>query len=209
MKGKFIVAGLGLLVAIGSVVYLGNQFNEAKQKNATLRPAADDTQSIGEIAEVGHVTALDGSAAAISVDGSQRELSLQSSVFLNETIQTGSESKLQITLNDGSTLNQGENGKIVIDAFVYDPDVAGRNKCRVNVLQGVFRTVTDGITRLNPDHFKVKTRMATIGIRGCEVGVDMTDSGESVYIIGLPEGHSILVATDQAVQTEAYSITPH
>jgi len=48
---------------------------------------------------------------------------------------------------------------------------------------------------MNPDRFKVTTRMATIGIRGCELGFKITKESENVYVINLAGKETVRITT--------------
>ncbi|OGV57642.1 MAG: hypothetical protein A2283_02850 [Lentisphaerae bacterium RIFOXYA12_FULL_48_11] len=66
-------------------------------------------------------------------------------------------------------------------------------------MKGVFRVVTGKITKINPERFRVRTKMATIGIRGCDVGFFVTEQSANVYVISLKGKESItVVARDKA-----------
>ncbi len=138
------------------------------------------------------VIALEGGGTATSADGQIRELALKLPLFMNDKIITDSNSKVQIKFDDDSVVSQGEKSEMLIDEYLYSP-VKEESSCSLKFAKGVFRVLTGKITDMNPDRFKVRTRMATIGIRGCEVGFRLTQQGEDVYILGLPEGKSILV----------------
>ncbi|OVE74730.1 hypothetical protein BVX97_06400 [bacterium E08(2017)] len=144
---------------------------------------------------IGSVIALKGNVKAIASSGQERQLSLKSEIFQNDRIITAQESKIQIMFDDNSIISQGEDGDMTIDEYVYAPTGAGKEnaKCGMKFMKGVFRVVTGKITDLNPDRFEVKTRMATIGIRGCEVGATVRNAVEDIYVLGLPKGRKIVI----------------
>ncbi len=133
----------------------------------------------------GTVVALEGTASAVNQDGARRALAVQSPIFPLDTIITAEASKLQIMFSDDSLVSQGEKSELVIDEYVYDPSRKSRNRAKLGITKGLFRVVTDKITKLNPKRFKVKTRMATIGIRGCDVGFNIQPDEEDIYVITL------------------------
>jgi len=141
---------------------------------------------------IGSIVALTGQATITGVDGEFRMLKLKSPVFLNDKITTGKGSKVQIMFDDDSVLSQGEASEMTIDNYVYSPEKKNSN-CSLKLAKGVFRVITGKITELNPDRFKVRTRMATIGIRGCELGFSLRRDKEDIYILELPKGKSIVI----------------
>ncbi len=158
---------------------------------------------------IGKIVALEGSGRVESAGGTVRQMSINLPVFLQDKVFTDVNSKIQIMFNDDSVVSQGEKSQMTIDEYLYSPQKK-EVSCSLKMAMGVFRVVTGKITDMNPDRFKVKTRMATIGIRGCEVGFKISQKSEDVYIIELPEGKSIIVEKillpgemlDQAVSLE-------
>jgi hypothetical protein len=142
---------------------------------------------------IGHVATLEGQATVTGADGKSRALALKSDIFLNDKITTAKGAKLQIVLNDGSVLSEGESSEMTVDKYVYDPKNTKDVNASVKMAQGVFRVMTGKITEADPERFKVRTRMATIGIRGCQLGFRLAKDKEAVYIIELPKGKTILI----------------
>lgn len=143
---------------------------------------------------IGLVVAAQGKATGVGVGGAARELALQSEIMLNDTVKTEAKSRLQIMLGDDSLLAVGESSEMVIDEYLFNPANAADNAFGIKMGKGVFRTVTGKITDLNPDRFKVITRRATIGIRGCDLGFDTTAENEDrVAVLAIPEGKSIII----------------
>ena len=151
---------------------------------------------------IGSVIVAKGSCFAVRQNGTSRKLAVKSPIFLNDRIVTKAGSSIQIMLKDDSVISQGEKSELVIDEYVYKAPAKKDNvKSTIKAVKGLFRVVTGKITSLNPERFKVKTRMATVGIRGCEVGFKLQAKREDIYIIHLPPGKSILIEKS-AVATE-------
>jgi hypothetical protein len=55
--------------------------------------------------------------------------------------------------------------------------------------------VTGAITDSNPNRFKVKMRMATIGIRGCDLAFKSDGTQEDAYVLDLGNMKSVQIAT--------------
>jgi len=142
---------------------------------------------------IGTVVAIQGKVTATSAAGKDRDLELAGPIFLNDTIISEPGGKIQIMFDDESVISQGENSEMTIDEYVYSPDEEDDVKSKMSLNKGVFRVVTGKITDLNPDRFKVKTKMATIGIRGCALAFNIKKENEDVYVLELPEGDSIVI----------------
>lgn len=148
---------------------------------------------------VGTIVSLTGKASATAKDGTARTLEIKSDVFQNDKIKTEPGAALQIMFLDDSVLAQGEKSEMVVDEYVYNPNNKDDNKCTLNLGKGVFRAITARITALNPERFKVKTKFATIGIRGCEIGFTISEREENVYVLSLPDGKSVVVTLNEGV----------
>jgi hypothetical protein len=154
---------------------------------------------------VGSIVSLSGKATATEQNGTVRTLELKSPVFLNDQIKTEAGSSLQMMFLDESVLSVGEQSEMTIDEYVYNPDRKEDNACTFSLVKGVFRAVTARITALNPDRFTVKTRLATIGIRGCEVAFTVTERGVNVYVISLPDGKNIVITLNAGVDISGFT----
>ncbi len=141
---------------------------------------------------IGSVIAIEGQATATGADGKSRAIALKSEIFANDKIATAKGSKIQIMFEDDSIISQGAESELTIDKYVYDPK-GKKDNCSLRLAKGVFRAITGKITEMNPDKFKVQTKMATIGIRGCELGFRLEGEKEDIYVMELPPGKSVVI----------------
>lgn len=115
-------------------------------------------------ASIGSVSRIDGVATA-SLGGRAVHIEAGSEVFASEAITTGAGARLEITLADETTLTLGENARLTLDDFVFNPRATTRISLSVN---GAFRYVSGklgvGATRMA----EVTTPFATIGARGTD-----------------------------------------
>ncbi|MXO90469.1 FecR family protein [Pontixanthobacter aquaemixtae] len=91
-----------------------------------------------------------------------RKIARRARLFWGDTVQTKSNSKLQILLLDRSSLTIGSKASLTIDRFVYDP-----NKSRTlssSVIRGAFRYMSG--RRTGNSTATVSSPVGTIGIRG-------------------------------------------
>ncbi|MBN2163824.1 MAG: FecR domain-containing protein [Pontiellaceae bacterium] len=143
---------------------------------------------------IGMVVAIQGKATATDSSGTERALAMKSDIMLNDAIKTDVESRIQLMMLDDSLVSLGASSEMTIDEYVYNPASASDNAFGAKLGKGVFRTVTGKITDMNPDRFKVKTRRATIGIRGCDLGFDTTgDKEDKVAVMAIPAGKKIFI----------------
>ena len=84
-------------------------------------------------------------------------------VALNDEVQTGGRSQLQVLLLDKSVFNVGANARLTIDRFVYDPN-RGARSLAASVTKGAFRFISGRPDA--PGSTSIRTPIASIGVRG-------------------------------------------
>lgn len=105
----------------------------------------------------------------------REEIELEDDVYMNEVVETGEESALVIKFSDGSKLTLGENAKVVIDKYVYDP-ASSKGEQAVTLSKGAFRFLSGSLPK---ESVKISTPSVSIGIRGTELVIDVADDGET------------------------------
>ena len=91
-----------------------------------------------------------------------RTLSPGNGVFGNERIATREKSTAQLLFLDETSLSIGPVSEVVLDRFVYNPGGTAE-EVSVEAVKGAFRFVSGSS---NSQSYKVKTPLATIGVRG-------------------------------------------
>ncbi|MGD9923298.1 MAG: FecR domain-containing protein [Pseudorhodoplanes sp.] len=136
-----------------------------------------------------------GVASAVKNDvrGNSGALSVGSSVFSNERIKTGDAATAQLMFVDKTVLSMGPRAELLLDKYVYNPN-RGTGQVVVNAVQGSMRFVTGA---QNPTNYAIKTPVATLGIRGTVVDLDI---GEEIFI-GVLQGEVKVTLLDGTVFT--------
>jgi len=138
--------------------------------------AADNANSAGDI-EIGAVLQRDYTGAVGErLGGEQRELFFDLPVHSNEAVMTGASASTALTFLDETRIQVGENSKVVLDKFIYDPDTQ-TGEVAINFSKGVFRFVTGNMQ--NKDGFSLKTPSATLVIRGTVFLVSVAGDGST------------------------------
>ena len=159
--------------------------------------SAGETQGgVGAVADI--VNVAWGTVAPEPRD----EIEFEDGVYMNEVIETDDESAVVITFSDGSKLTVGENAKVTIDTYVYDPG-AGSGAQSVTVAKGAFRFLSGAIPK---EKVKLQTPTVTIGIRGTELIFDVAEDGETELstVAGKVDctdgaGETLTVLADQSI----------
>lgn len=98
----------------------------------------------------------------------------------NEALRTDDESSIQVTFVDGSELRVEAESEMVLSDYVFD---GAASKGLINLNDGLFHFTSNG----KPDQgVKLKTPVATIGVRGTEFLVHV--DGNDVTIIDIMSG---------------------
>ena len=155
---------------------------------------------------VGQVVGLNGDVRAESADG-VRVLEVGSPVYLADELVTARGANVEIRFDDETVLAQGEDARLSIDTYVYNPEDSSATNMVVGMAQGTFRMVTGKIADTNPEGVTMVSPLATIGIRGTGADVDVQPGGTKVGIFSY-DGKDLTVTTPfgTAVITNANQI---
>ena len=118
----------------------------------------------------------------------ERRIAKADKVFFGQNIVTAGKSAVLIRFRDGSTLELGADGMMILNEMVFNP-FEGRSRRTVSLIHGAFRYVS-GLA-VDDQKMTINTPIGTIGIRGSAVsGIVHPDMplfvhvshGEAVFI---------------------------
>ena len=116
-------------------------------------------------AAAGKVMYAIGEARAIDTSGSPRSVRRGDEFVSGERLVTG-EGRMQIRFTDGGLVSLQPRTEFEINDYNYEGKTDGSERGFFSLLRGGVRAVTGFVGRANRDRYRVKTRFATIGIRG-------------------------------------------
>ncbi|MGB9801414.1 MAG: FecR family protein, partial [Arcobacter sp.] len=119
-------------------------------------------------ASIGQITALVGDVN-ISRDSNTILAKLGEKLEKNDVINSAKGSKAQITLDDNTIITIGQNSTLNIFDYVYDESNPKDSKASFGFMKGSFKSITGKIGKINKERFKLKTKSASIGIRGTTI----------------------------------------
>jgi hypothetical protein len=122
------------------------------------------TQSAVASETIGYVKTVSGSATVVR-SGAEHGLSVGAPLFENDTIKTGKESSLGVTMKDGTTLSAGPETEILLDKYAYAPK-SGQLGFVARVSQGTLDFVSGMLGKLAPESVAIETPTGVIGMRG-------------------------------------------
>jgi len=172
-----------------------------KKSSGTAKPAGGKTTGAEvETAKkppqfVGFVVAVHGRAFTTGAGGQMRPLAINSRIYLQERIETGPAASVKIKFDDGTTVSEGENSAMVIDKYLYNPQDRGATAFGMCFLKGASHLITGLIAEIAPQRFKVRTRLASVGIRGCELAFRSKPEQDDIYILALSGKEKVNIET--------------
>jgi hypothetical protein len=108
-------------------------------------------------------------------------------IFLQDAIQSGPRSGMQILLLDETVFTIGPDSEITIDEFVYDPST-GAGKVSAAVSKGVFRFVTGRVAKQRPENMELKLPAGMLGVRGTMAAGKVDPATKASVLVLLGEG---------------------
>jgi hypothetical protein len=137
--------------------------------SASPAPGADSQPAAVE--PIGNVATVTGIATVIR-DKNSYPLKVRDDIYLNDVVQTASNSSLGITFNDATTFNLSAGSKITIDNYVYE-DGGQQNSAIFDIGKGTVAFVAAAVAKTGD--MKIATPTATLGIRGTTGVVDVPE----------------------------------
>ena len=119
-------------------------------------------------ANIGTITLLEGEAFVKRGEETLR-LNISDQISNNDFIETKTNSKVKITFIDNTIITIGKESSLKIEDYFFDSNNKNSAKTELSVSKGAFHAITGQIGKVNPEKFKLKTKNATIGIRGTEI----------------------------------------
>ena len=126
-------------------------------------PAFGQTATAGRIKSASGAVFLVRKNAQIPVKAGQTLLEADS-------IRTGADGRVGITLKDETRLSLGPDSEIRLDQFVYSPG-EGRLRFALRIARVLVAYVSGRIAKLAPDAVRLETPSAILGVRGTRLVV--------------------------------------
>jgi hypothetical protein len=127
--------------------------------------------SVGVVSKLLNQATVGGRAAAVG-----------SPVQMDDELRTGAGARLQVTFHDQSQLTLGENARVVVDNFVYNPNKSSANVI-LNATQGAFRFAGGKIEQMHQKNIVVNTPNAALAVRGTHFWAGPIDGKYGVLLL--------------------------
>jgi hypothetical protein len=149
-------------------------------------------------ANIGKITSVKGE---VYIDRNNNQIAARSGSILEikDKIITKDASKALVLFNDKTSITIGNNSILAVKKYVFDTKVPSNNKASFGFGNGIFRTITGKVGKLNPKGFTIKTSSATIGIRGTIFEVSVTPKN---LVVDVASGKTWVLPQGQTVPTD-------
>ena len=132
---------------------------------------------------VGDVISIKPGAFAVR-GGKKVPLQMKSRVFQSDVLMTDASGKIQVILDDDTTLSLAPSTNLELRAVVSE----GKPEFNAHMSQGLARFITGKIVEKNPKGFTVTTPEGTVGIRGTMFGLHSYNGRTRVSVINSSRG---------------------
>ena len=113
-------------------------------------------EAVGTVTKVENKAQVGGRTAAVGT-----------ALHMNDVLSTGAKSRLQVTFYDNSTLTLGENARVVVNKFVYNPKKSS-GELALNATRGAFRFTGGKIEQMQSKKVTLNTPSAALAVRGTD-----------------------------------------
>ena len=147
--------------------------------------------------KIGIASAVKNSVHSV-IGGARAVVRVGDSLVENQRVQTADDATAQLLFADETTMTVGPRSEVVLDKFVYNPRTQS-GEVVLNATKGAFRFIS-GAAR--PDTYKIKTPIATIGVRGTIID-GYCDQGGNCFFIVQEGAAEFRLANGQVIQVVA------
>jgi len=131
---------------------------------AAASPALAQQQSAA-----GRIKLVSGSAFVVR-GGTAIPATAGQEVMPADSLRTGSDGRLGITLKDDTRVSLGPDSEVRLDRFVYAPG-EGNLALAMKFVRGAFAYVSGRIAKIAPDSIRLETPSAIVGVRGTTLAI--------------------------------------
>ncbi len=126
----------------------------------------------------GQVDSLAGTSSLINIDGQTHALLQGDRIEASDTITTGEDAELLIKTDDDGVIVLKANTKFVVEA--YRAKGNAQDLFIVKLIKGGLRSVTGFIGKAAPKRYRVNTPTATIGVRGTDYEIEISEKDNQI-----------------------------
>jgi len=137
--------------------------------SSVLLMSAVEPAMAQEAAVAGRIKIASGSVFVIR-GSAELPAAVGDTVFASDSVRTGADGRLGLTLKDETRVSLGPSSEVRIDTFRFAPNESSL-AVALTFVRGVVGYVSGRIAKLAPDAVRLKTPSAIIGVRGTTLAV--------------------------------------
>jgi hypothetical protein len=137
----------------------------------TLPRGAAAAETIGTVTKVENQVRIGAATAVVGTP-----------VHMNDELRTGAKARLEVTFRDQTLLTVGENARVAIDRYVFNPN-QGTGEMAVKATKGAMRFVTGKIGKMRDHSVTVVTPQAALAVRGTDFWVGPINGQYGVLLL--------------------------
>lgn len=122
-----------------------------------------------EATAAGRIKVVSGSAFIVR-GGTEQPAQAGQVVLQADTVRTGRDGRIGITLKDDTRISLGPASEVRLDRFAYSPS-QGVFGLVLRVSRGVAAYVSGRLAKLAPDSIRLETPAAIVGVRGTTLAI--------------------------------------
>jgi hypothetical protein len=112
--------------------------------------------SVGVVTKVENQAQIGGATAVVGTP-----------VQMNDELRTGAKSHLEVSFRDNTTLTLGENARVVIDRYVFNPEQS-TGELALSTSAAAFRLATGKLSEMRDKKINVTAPFAALAVRGTD-----------------------------------------
>jgi hypothetical protein len=115
-------------------------------------------------AAAGRIKVASGKVSIVRA-GAPLPAKIGDAVFEADTLRTGADGRLGVTMKDETRISLAPNSEVRLDRFLYAPSES-RLAFALRIVRGLTAYVSGRIAKLAPDAVRLETPTAIVGVRG-------------------------------------------
>ena len=131
---------------------------------------------------VGESTLVLGRSELIKADGSVVPVLRGGPIYVGDRISTSSDGHVHVRFKDGALLSVRPNSSLLVEQYDYDPRKPEDSTVKLNLEEGVARTISGEAAKGARENFRLNTPVAAIGVRGTDFAVGASASSTRAMV---------------------------
>lgn len=104
-------------------------------------------------------------AAVVVRGGQEAALKLGDPIMSSDTVRTGADGRLGITLKDETRISLGPDTELSLTRYTFAP-AAGQFALVMRIVRGAVAYISGRLAKLAPDAIRIETPTSIVGVRG-------------------------------------------